>query len=239
MSDVLAVIDFDRSTGRTDNLAHAYATAVSYTGHLTETQLIEVQRHAEETGESFDPYSYVRELEGVDQAQLDLITDTFYDLAAGEYRDKILYPGTIALLTQLADLEIPAIIKTYGKDREWQKMKLHATGLDVWPHIITNRKDKGNVIASWRDSVTGMYKPTDIQNPTFWGANQVIRRVLMLDDKSVSFAGLPQDDGSVGFKIRWPDEGELVSQKGDLPPNVHVIHSLSEIDLAPYTQTAA
>lgn len=236
MSETLAVVDFDRTLFNTAVASEAYAEAVSYEGHMSQGELTEVQDYAQHTGVSFDPFDYVRGL-GADQAQLDRITERFYQLVQGRYESDILYDDAMPFMRGLASLAVPTVIMTYGNP-EWQQIKLRSVGFDVWPHILTTEKHKGEVIASWLDPETGIYHPREVQNRTLppYAGHQALRHVVLFDDKAASFRGIPPEAG--GYHLQRAGVPVLPSQQGDIPPQVAVVTSLAEINTADLLKAA-
>lgn len=231
MGETLAVIDLDRTLIDTEQISRAFARAVSEYGHYDAEQLDVLKHKAQDTSQSFHPYIFIRNVltandPSAGEVQLKEVEERFYELAATDYRDKLLYSDALPFLKRLAAEQIPTLIMTYGYS-EWQQIKLRAVGLDVWPHIITADVGKGSSIASWRNK-DGQYIPPDMQNPQFFAGNTVLTRVALVDDKGPSFRGLPDD--SLGFLLRRPEEKVLPSQQGEVPSFVRIVGSLAEIE---------
>jgi len=74
-------------------------------------------------------------------------------------------------------------------------------------YLVTNEKNKGKIIASWRKR-NGLYAPTS-RTDTLG-----VETVLLGDDKAASFAGIPDDCG--GYLLRRPNEIVLKSQQGNV-----------------------
>jgi hypothetical protein len=108
---------------------------------------------------------------------------------------------------------------TFG-GRAWQAMKLKLLGFSVDEAIILESKGKGRQIGTWQKG--GIY-----QIPSDFGGG-IAHEVILVDDKAVEFLGLPLD-GARGYMVRKGREELLVSQRGDLPVNVRVIHNLIDI----------
>ena len=124
---------------------------------------------------------------------------------------KYLLPGAIELLSFLQQKTISHGILTYGQ-ADWQRAKILATGLTDLAVIVTDRTDKGALIASWRQA-SGTY-----QLPPELGG-QFVEQIMLIDDKIYSFDGLPAD--ALGLYCG----GE---QAENLPRNVQLIANLSE-----------
>ena len=124
---------------------------------------------------------------------------------------KYLLPGAIELLSFLQQQVIPHGILTYGQ-ADWQRAKILATGLADLPVVITDRTDKGALIASWRQA-SGTY-----QLPPELGG-RFVEQIMLIDDKIYSFDGLPAD--ALGLYCGG-------GQAENLPRNVQSIANLSE-----------
>lgn len=127
-----------------------------------------------------------------------------------ELGQNYLLPGALNLLRFLQQNQVRHGILTYG-EVGWQKAKLAVTGLAAVPTLITDRTDKGALIASWR-------QVSSYQLPVELGGGRVDRAVL-IDDKVYSFEGLPAD--ALGFYCGQDDQVEL-------PTNVQVVGDLRQ-----------
>lgn len=127
-----------------------------------------------------------------------------------ELGQNYLLPGALNLLRFLQQNQIRHGILTYGQS-DWQQTKLAVAGLAAVPTLITDRTDKGALIASWR-------QVSSYQLPVELGGGQVDRAVL-IDDKVYSFEGLPAD--ALGFYCGKDDQAEL-------PTNVQAVGDLRQ-----------
>jgi len=236
MSETLAVVDFDRTLYNTAVASEAYARAVSDEGLLQSHELGEVQELAQNTGVSFDPFEYVRQL-GVTEQQLDRVTARFYELVQGRFEREILYPDAVPFMHRLANSGVPAVIMTYGNP-EWQAIKLRSVGFDIWPHILTTEKYKGEAIAKWLNPENGVYHPIGVKNPGLppYAGHQALRHVTLTDDKAASFRGLPA--GATGYLLRREGIDILPSQLGDVGPSISVVSSLDQIEVESFRRAA-
>lgn len=131
-----------------------------------------------------------------------------------ELGQNYLLPGALNLLRFLQQNQVRHGILTYGQS-DWQQTKLAVAGLAAVPTLITDRTDKGALIASW-------HQVSSYQLPVELGGGQV-ERVVLIDDKAYSFEGLSAD--ALGFYCGQDDQAEL-------PVNVQAVSSLSEVQRA-------
>lgn len=162
----------------------------------------------------------------------------------------ILYdtPGDDAgqLLRELqASPAIPSFLSTSAASVPWQRMKVQAIGWRGYTEIIpavyaTDRASgettiktppKGPFIESLRgpDGTYDFVGVTADNEPTCLVS---ARSVPLVDDKIVSFHGLPADCGAV--VVRRPDEPILSSQSGELPEELSAtyLHRLGQLSIA-------
>ncbi len=99
----------------------------------------------------------------------------------------------------LDDAHIPYGILTFGGET-WQRMKLQATGLDDIPYIITHVKEKGRLLAGWKQTDRTFQLPEEL------AVNRISRAdsLVLLDDKVISFIGIPS--GVTGILVQ-PEDG--------------------------------
>jgi len=124
---------------------------------------------------------------------------------------KYLLPGAIELLSFLQQKTISYGILTYGQ-ADWQRAKILATGSADLPVVITDRTDKGALIASWRQASGAYQLPPELDG-------QFVKQIMLIDDKIYSFDGLPAD--ALGLYCGG-------GQAENLPRNVQSITNLSE-----------
>jgi hypothetical protein len=113
-------------------------------------------------------------------------------------------------------------IVTYG-GRIWQLTKMSAAGLIELPHIVTSVKEKGILLTSWRQDDGTFLIPSELTGEDVLRA----KRLVFIDDKPISFTGLPQNVDAfcaITPGVSWPQE---VLAK--LPPHVTVTDGLKDI----------
>jgi hypothetical protein len=211
---VLFALDLDRTL--TEVLATNSLLEQVCTGFSVDIDALKnAQANAELVGESFQEHRYL--LDNLDPRFSIAEVEQAFMVAAKDAQ--LLYNDAKTFINELDERNLPIIIVTYG-ERNWQSLKVRASGLDKYPCIVTNQKVKGDLIASWR-KITGEFAPQG------YDENLLSTSVVLVDDKAESFKSLPND--CLGFLIRRPNEKILESQKGDVGENVIKVASLSEI----------
>lgn len=209
------VLDFDRCLANTDKLFALFEYAVLQEGILGKEVLSDIRAEMEKTKESFDVLTHLREYLASSgrQDMLLLIKDTFLK-ASRDY--DFFEPGARDLLQFLRDNSLPFGILTYG-GRVWQQMKLQATGLESAPHIITDIQTKGKIIAGWKQPGGEFLVPSELGGGVF-------ENVVLVDDKFVSFEGLPE--GAFGIHVLAKNP----SYSGDTAPvPMRQVNSMTEV----------
>lgn len=164
----------------------------------------------EKRGLTFEPLSFIKS-HGTEISEKFL--KAFYEVCSHE---NLVYEDAKIFLNRLDKNNVPYLILTFGPD-EWQEMKLEISGLSKLPYIITNIQDKGSLIAGWKNK--GLYEPQISQFSMY-------KTVIMVDDKSLTFASLPDD--CRGYLIKRDSKVQLES---NLPQNIKQINSLAEISI--------
>jgi hypothetical protein len=229
LSEKLVLLDVDDTCLDMRLASLTYYKACDDMGIASVDQLESAQNLAQKMGDSFFPYKHVSELPDVSHEDLDAIAAQFRKLAM-DHGDNFLFPDVPPFLSKLSELEIPTILLTYG-DYRWQKLKLDVSGLNILPHIVTNDKAKGKLIASWYDKESKVYKPRDVANRTFLPARLAVESVILFDDKPMSFYGL-RPESSSGYFVRRSSQPRP-SQTGTLPEGIsmYTIQDFSGINL--------
>jgi len=187
-----AVIDFDRTMGKTNALmSRFYALAESF-GINTKT-ILDAQNateaHKRPSGEHkpFDPLPLLRKALGNDQNKINEFKEHFINAAD----PPVMYDDVAPFLEKLRLNNIEYGVLTYGVSKEWQEWKLAASGYRG-RKIITTNEDKGDVVNGWFDD--GIFKIEDEEHETIRAYS-----VCIIDDKKKAFASLPE--GSTGFGL--------------------------------------
>jgi len=175
----------------------------------------EAQARVEAAGGSFDFIGYLAEHQ---PAKAKVFLQKYAALTATKPSEYYRNDGATELLESLQRARVPYMILTYG-GRDWQRAKLRAAGLAHEPQMIISGKEKGELIAEWyNDARQCFVVPME-------GGPEMFTRIVLVDDKAVSFAGLPAQ--ASGY---WLCAGpQLPSQKGSVPVGVQQIDSLHQL----------
>ena len=207
----IIALDLDRTLGNVDACMVRFNSVAKSLGINTKENE-EKRAETESRGRSFDPYSFIPE-------NLREEFDRHF-LSADE--PPILYDDVNPFLAKLQQNNIPHLVVTYGVNPDWQKLKIAASGFKG-NVVIIGHEDKGTEINSWRNP-ENQFALTDGDQRKILG-----RSVCLIDDKAKAFKSLPS--GCSGF---WLQREDAKPQKGEiiLPPDVKIIHSLSELTVA-------
>jgi hypothetical protein len=211
----LYLIDLDCTLLDT-NRAVDVLISVSEEAGVDKDLLLQSQAASEASGRSFDIIAYLGK-QGITGRALGSLFDDFVERGRNE---DLLYPDVEPFLEALDMAEQESLILAYG-DPRWQLNKFAATRLANRAHLITPRKDKGNLIADWQ-TVDGGYVLA-----TTTGVLAAANTVTLVDDRADSFTGLPGN--CRGFLKRQPDSETTSSLVGEIPENVTIISSLREL----------
>lgn len=217
--ELFYVLDLDRCLANTEKLQAFLQHVIERELGILPEEMNLARREYERAGGSFDTAGYVMGVldgKGIDgPAVWHDITRMFIQEA--ETQD-MLEPYAAELLRRLRSVGARFGIVTYGSDA-WQLTKLEAAGLGDIPHIVTHDQAKARLIASWQ-SAEGFLLP-----PLLGGGRALLaQQLVFIDDKPVSFIGLPvgvQGVCAVSPGASWPDA--LLAQ---LPSNVSVTYGL-------------
>lgn len=212
---LLYAVDLDRTLMRTDTafgLISQTAAAHGVPGDVLEAE----KREVEASRGSFDVLGHIS-----GQVAPDTLEQIKEEFVARSGQTDLLYDGATELFETLERQGAPYLIVTYG-GRDWQALKLKAAGLDTRSHLITDQKDKGHLIAGWKHNDSGLYVP-----PTDDGEQLAAKSVMLIDDKPVSFEGLPEDCS--GILVRHNGELLRASQNGEIPGNVVAVGGIREV----------
>jgi len=219
MQDVeFYIVDFDRTLVDSDKLLEVFIEIANTYFAIPREQIERANEDVKQRGDSFDTAGFVR--------------DHLYDHDRGDDWEKLekrfihesralnyLLPGATELLEWLAANGKHYGILTYGNPL-WQHLKLTASGFNHVRHMILEQKEKGMLIASWQKT-DGSFKLPDALG------RHSASHIVMIDDKAVSFAGLPGAP-TQGFWVLDP-ANELPSQQGSVPANVTRLNTLHDI----------
>lgn len=213
MSDLkpwLVALDMDRTLTREPEVTALLVDASLAVG-IDPKGWQTAQAETEAEGGSFSTLAFLRRQHS--QEQLDKLRAFYIEHAT----PALLYRDVLPLLGALKERGIPTLILTYGEN-DWQHLKLEAAGLVEYEYIITDYQHKGKLISQWRHE--SGYRPPE------WSSTESTQHVLLVDDKALSFEGLPKD--CRGALIRRPGERLLISQRGEVPKQVTTVNGLAD-----------
>jgi hypothetical protein len=208
------LIDLDRCLVDTDRLHALLENIVARETPVTAQQLEQAHIDAGQSGGSFDTAGFVRaKLRQLDcLGDWDHVADIFVRTAQSMDMSE---PGARELLGALDDAHLSYGILTYGGEM-WQLLKLKASRFDHIPYLITDIKEKGGLIASWKQPGGSFLLPGALASD---GQASVVPSFVLLDDKASNFTGMP--DGVKGMHILpWDGSELLAAQQGVLPQGV-------------------
>lgn len=212
------IVDFDRTLVDSDKLLEVFIEIASEYADIPREQIEKANEDVRQRGDSFDTAGYVRDHlndQGKGEEWSQLEKQFIHESRALNY----LLPGAMELLEWLAANGRQYGILTYGNPL-WQHLKLTASGFNHTKHMILEQKEKGRLISSWQKN-DGSFRLPDAFGRRSAG------RIVMIDDKAVSFDGFPTGP-SKGFWVVDPAH-ELPSQQGTVPVNVTRYNNLSDV----------
>lgn len=218
ISDTFYLLDLDSTIVDSDKLLEQFITLARQYVDLSVEQMSRIDTDIKQAGESFDAASYVRSrvVKGSSLTQWRQLKKQYVrETSASE----VLLPGAMELFEFLGSTGCHYGILTYGNP-EWQHLKLSATALGDVPYLVTARREKGKLIASWQgaDGVFAL--------PEEYGGERAAS-VCLVDDKAISFKGFP---GRPSYGCHVVRPGELLpSQRGEVPLNVVRARSLYDV----------
>ncbi len=218
---IFYALDFDRTLGRTVDIARDFIGFVEQEDVVTGESLRQQQQETEATGGSFDVIGSLRAQIG------QRVSNMCESFVVQEHSDAYLEDGADELLHSIQNRGNQIGILTYGGE-DWQMTKLRITRLDSFHRIILQQKgEKGALIASWYDAERKVY-----QLPEALGGS-VCQEVVLVDDKPVEFGGFPDLPSARGYLYVGGMSSEAAASIRpaieDLPTNVTVVDSLRDI----------
>lgn len=212
------IVDFDRTLVDSDKLIEVFTEIASGYLDIPAEQMQKANADIKARGDWFDAATFVKDF----LAEQERVDDwaTLEKQFIHESRSlNYLLPGAAELLEWLASNGKRYGILTYGNPL-WQKLKLTAAGFNHVHHIVMEQKEKGKFISSWQRQDGSFRIPDALGKGT-------VDRVIMIDDKAVSFTGFPAEP-SRGFWVLDP-EHELPSQKGTVQSNVSRLSDMQSV----------
>lgn len=210
--DTFYLLDLDRTlfntveaTNRVFSLVEKYDADIA--ALLTKRAELELERG--------NPFAIREEIEALVGKQR--TNDIEQQLLETTSPDQLLLEGALESIAYTSNPPEKSFgILTYGQQKG-QQMKLKAAGLLQMPHLITAERAKGTLISSWLQP-DGLYKLPDAFELGF------AREIVLVDDRLVSFQGLPEQARGYLLSVETPTAAEV----SVLPANVMVVRSLHE-----------
>jgi hypothetical protein len=215
-------IDYDRTVGDVNNAILRF-NSTARLNNIGTDKIEAAQAKTEKDGGTFEPLSFVAShFTDTDSGRLD---QAGYDRFCWQFvhadGPPLLYPDAVRFLDRLQEAGKPHFFFTWGVNKEWQRLKIMASGYPAYVDLMDN-SDKGQEITDLADPDDGKYYfRRMVGGPGLFIADNI----CAVEDKPDALQNLPK--GSHGYIIR---RGELLpSQLGEIPPNVGVINSLDEL----------
>ncbi len=232
-ADTFFILDFDRCIGNTNKFHTILEEVISQETVVSKQQLSDAKRNAESRGETFDTIRYVKNaLEEMGGITSWLSIEREFIRQAQKLN--MLQPYARQLFSILENEKLPFGILTYGSEA-WQLAKLEAANILHIPHLVTSLEGKGAILTGWKKPSGFVVPPALTKEFT----PLQVASIVFLDDKAVSFKGIPS--GVRGVRVA-PDDGSalLPIQQGQLPEgvtNVKGIYGAIELLFPQYLDT--
>lgn len=223
-ADTLYIIDLDRcllQTGFAQDLLELAALEVA---DVNPSDMKQARKKTENSGGSFNTLGFLRQSVQMPEQMHDIKTKFLEYATASDMGYVLREEGAAQLLELLDSSASPYMIMTYGSS-EWQTLKLEAAGWHMLPYIVTDDKRKGYRIREAYDEQQQEYAFDGVHNAGVVAAGSV----CLIDDKAISFAGLRDDPRTWGLQVLSGREPQLLSQKGELPPQVVPVVGLTAV----------
>lgn len=218
------ILDLDRCLGDTNKLQELLEEVLEQEIGFDRQAIVNARREYEESGESFDTVIAVEDIldrQGKNGRELWAHIERVF-VEESKRRDMLL-PYARELLDFLQERHDYFGIVTYGGNL-WQRVKMAATGLAKIPYIVTPIKEKSKLLSSWQLHDGSFSLPEALSADGF--ALQA-KHLTFIDDKPVSFMGLPQAVKgicAIAPGVVWPD-----AVLAALPKNVEIIQGLGDV----------
>lgn len=212
--DAFFVLDFDRCLGDTDKIQTLLERVLREETSVSPEKLHAIRAEVESTGKTFATIHYTRML--LEKAGGDIVWERLRErLVEAARSEDLLLPYARELLEILRERALPHGIITYGVEETWQLTKLELAGLLDVPHLVTHIVEKSKLLGGWKQE-DGRFIVPPALNPEFKPLD--VGTIIFLDDKAVSFWGLPE--GVEGVHVVAPGGNRLPAQQGEIPANV-------------------
>jgi hypothetical protein len=214
--------DWDRVLGNVDNsLGRLYAVA--------ERRGVDVRSVKEEYAQSVQDGGSYSPVKAVRERLADLQPPVSVDQIRKDFREyrpqhpeeepfKLTYKDAPGLVGRVDASGNPYMVPTYGVDKDWQLgFKIGGSGFSGHAEVLSS-KYKGPYIGSLVSprETFDFYAIRDGKVTAIVEAKSGV----LIDDKVVSFEGLP--DNCTGYLLRRPEEPVLEAQRGDWPEELTI-----------------
>jgi hypothetical protein len=222
---VFFVLDFDRMLGNTGKFHDFLEMVIEQETEIKASQLRTARFDAEARGKSFDTVDYLRQFLNASGSEKTWQQIQRVFIARIQNED-MLEPYAAELLQLLKAKKLPHGIVTFGGEA-WQLAKLEGANLLEVPHVVTHIQEKGKILTGWKKASGDFIIPPALTRDF---KPLTVTSIVFLDDKSVSFRGIPE--GVYGIRVRPPEGLELATQKAALPGGIADVNGIqSAIEL--------
>lgn len=221
MTSSFYVLDFDRTLVDTDKLYVILEKVLERDTNIGMRDLNEEKAVIEADGDSFSIIESLRRLLADSNSSVDWL-DVQQAFINEARQTDVLEPYAAELLKLLDDKQLPYGIITFGNEA-WQLAKIEAAGLTAVPHVVTNIKEKGQLLSGWKHDSNDSFIIPPAMTRNF--DPLVVDSIIFLDDKPVSFSNLPS--GVHGVLVKSPTRALLPSQRGTLPSTVSSVTGIN------------
>lgn len=209
--DTLYIIDLDRTLTDVDRVMEITKEVCGELG-IDFKKILDDHQELAKNGTAYSPFVYISSHEGID---IDQFKSRFIELSG---IDNLLFADSRDFLDTLKKKNIGYMILTYGTDKSWQILKLQAAKLANTPYVIVKNRHKGRFISGW-------VKENGSIVPGIEGLGTYNNGVF-IDDRIAAFIDMP--DNCQGYLL---DRTGNTRPDAELPPNVRIIQSLSEVEV--------
>lgn len=217
--DEFFVLDLDRCLLDTDKVQALLEYVLRRDLGIESTEMNDARKAHEASGGSFDTAGYVMTLldkQGQDGPSVwHTVEQRFIDEAL---QQDLLQPFAHQFIYELRLHKKPYGVVTFG-GAAWQSAKIAAAGLVDIPHLITHELEKGRLLSSWRRDDGVFLLPSAVAGSLIYA-----KHIVFVDDKPVSFVGLPPDVTgiwAIAPRVSWPS-----SAYDTLPQNVTPVQGM-------------
>jgi hypothetical protein len=214
------VIDFDRTIVDSDKcLGRLIAVANEF--HVDTDPIVAKSKRVVDTGGSFDPLKYVKA--ALTQEQMESFEYEFIH-AEGE---SLVYDDVMPFMQMLDDNAIPYAVLTHGVSKEWQELKIKASGYRG-PYRIIDHREKAKEIADLQaPDASYLFSSLYEHSPQSDHEKIIANTICLIDDKAVAFNDLPPS--CMGYLLVRGEKRQK-SQQGKIPWNTVRISSFGNLE---------